>query len=409
MTLTLASEWLTHEGNTPFDKQDCERKAFPRLAEKIHTHFPRTPLCLLLDGLYANLNTIRLIESKRWKYITCIAPGAHTWYCLSQRTGRRMNTHAQHSLKHRLEYGLFWLSGAVFARLPYRAALLLGWGLAGIGHYLFRYRVDLAHARIREVFPTASPAQVRRIAWLSWRHLVFNLVDICRMKRMDQAWLRRHMVDYESAAARIREYLAYLGSGGAVGLSIHMGCVEMIARAIQQLGVDVFVIVKTQKNLLVDRQLNAMRGSTGITCIPQGAGLYKQVFRRLRRGGVLSVLNDIRAASGGIAVDFLGRQVSVSPGGLVFAKKTGVPVLAAFVVREGWTRHRLHLFPPICPDDRLPLDEDVKRMTQSAFDIFDQAVRAYPEQWFWYNKNWILAPARQNPASAATLPDGGAV
>ncbi len=58
-----------------------------------------------------------------------------------------MNTHAQHSLKHRLEYGLFWFSGAVFTRLPYRAALLLGWGLAGMGHYLFRYRVDLAHAR----------------------------------------------------------------------------------------------------------------------------------------------------------------------------------------------------------------------------------------------------------------------
>lgn len=76
MTLTLASEWLTNEGNEPFDKQDCELKAFPRLVEKVHNFFPRTPLCLLLDGLYASQNVIRLIESKRWKYIITFKEGS---------------------------------------------------------------------------------------------------------------------------------------------------------------------------------------------------------------------------------------------------------------------------------------------------------------------------------------------
>jgi len=69
MALSLASEMLTNEGNEVFDKQDCELKAFPRLVEKLYTFFPRTSLCLLLDGLYANQNVIRLIESRRWKYI----------------------------------------------------------------------------------------------------------------------------------------------------------------------------------------------------------------------------------------------------------------------------------------------------------------------------------------------------
>lgn len=76
MALTLASEMLTNEGNEFFDKQDCELKAFPRLAEKLYDLFPRTPFCLLLDGLYASQNVIRLIEDKRWKYIITFKKGS---------------------------------------------------------------------------------------------------------------------------------------------------------------------------------------------------------------------------------------------------------------------------------------------------------------------------------------------
>ncbi len=76
MALTIATEMLTNEGHELFDKQDCELKAFPRLVEKLHEFFPRTPLCLLLDGLYANQNVIRLIESNGWKYIITFKEGS---------------------------------------------------------------------------------------------------------------------------------------------------------------------------------------------------------------------------------------------------------------------------------------------------------------------------------------------
>jgi len=67
---------LTNEGNELFDKQDCELKAFPRLVDKLRRLFPRTKFCLLLDGLYANQNVIRLIESNRWKYIITFKEGS---------------------------------------------------------------------------------------------------------------------------------------------------------------------------------------------------------------------------------------------------------------------------------------------------------------------------------------------
>jgi len=51
------------------DKQDCELKAFYRLATRLKKRFPRLPLCLLLDGLYAGGPTFQVCNNYDWKYL----------------------------------------------------------------------------------------------------------------------------------------------------------------------------------------------------------------------------------------------------------------------------------------------------------------------------------------------------
>jgi len=50
-------------------KQDCELKAFYRLAKRMKKQFPRLPMCLLMDGLYAGGPTFSICEQNRWKYL----------------------------------------------------------------------------------------------------------------------------------------------------------------------------------------------------------------------------------------------------------------------------------------------------------------------------------------------------
>ena len=66
--LSLASEWI--ENNTgEFVKQDCERKAFVRLAAKLKKQYPRLPVCILADGLYPYENAFKICEDYGWKFI----------------------------------------------------------------------------------------------------------------------------------------------------------------------------------------------------------------------------------------------------------------------------------------------------------------------------------------------------
>ena len=50
-------------------KQDCELKAFYRLAKRLKQRFPRLPLCLSLDGLFAGGPTFALCDRHDWQYM----------------------------------------------------------------------------------------------------------------------------------------------------------------------------------------------------------------------------------------------------------------------------------------------------------------------------------------------------
>ena len=51
-----------------YNKQDCESKAFLRLAPRIKQMFPQTPFSLLLDALYADQTVMRLAIANGWNF-----------------------------------------------------------------------------------------------------------------------------------------------------------------------------------------------------------------------------------------------------------------------------------------------------------------------------------------------------
>lgn len=70
LTLPLLSEFLNYaQGDTSNDKQDCETRAFHRLARRLKTAFPRLPIMLLLDGLYPNGPVLQTCRDHRWQFM----------------------------------------------------------------------------------------------------------------------------------------------------------------------------------------------------------------------------------------------------------------------------------------------------------------------------------------------------
>lgn len=65
---SIRTEFIENPGENP-SKQDCELKAFYRLAERLKAEFPRLPICLSLDSLFAGGPTLSLCEQYNWKFM----------------------------------------------------------------------------------------------------------------------------------------------------------------------------------------------------------------------------------------------------------------------------------------------------------------------------------------------------
>ena len=72
--ISLATEWIANP-LSEYDKQDCEREAFVRLAAKLKQLYPRLPICLTADGLYPYQRFLDICRTNRWAFILTFKDG----------------------------------------------------------------------------------------------------------------------------------------------------------------------------------------------------------------------------------------------------------------------------------------------------------------------------------------------
>jgi Kdo2-lipid IVA lauroyltransferase/acyltransferase len=298
-----------------------------------------------------------------------------------------------HRINHTAEYIMLRGLRVIVNILPLRAALALGWL---IGKFLFhglRFRRDKAESRLKQVFGDRFTAKERqRIAWLSFRNICFNAVEAARFGKLTPEKLQK--MPLYSGIVSMQEI--YRKNGAFIFSTAHMGNWDLGGIACKLAGIPVFSIARRQKNPLTDELLNKMRNATGMEVVLNDSKILKNVVRRLKDGEVLAILPDVRSATEALSIDFLGGQANLGAGAALFAQMANCPIYPVALIRRGWTHHEYKVFDPIFPDPSLDKKEDWQRMMQQLVSIFDAEIRANPEQYFWFNKRWVLDPIRKS-------------
>lgn len=293
--------------------------------------------------------------------------------------------------KHIIEYlfarGLFGLVNA----LPLRMALGAGWLIARFFFHILRYRTVEAQRRLEEVFGDRfTPRERRHIAWISFRNICFNAVEAARFGKLTPEKLQR-MPLYEQMK-QVQKY--HQENGPLVFTTAHMGNWDLAGVAAKLDGMPIFSIARRQKNPLTDQLLNDMRNATGMEVLLNDSRILQNVVKKLKKGAVLAILPDVRSATEALPIDFLGGQANLGPGTAIFAQMAKCPIVPLVVIRKGWTQHEAKIFDPILPNPEADKAEDRLRIMQEVLAIFDAQIREHPEQYFWFNKRWVLDPIK---------------
>ena len=296
----------------------------------------------------------------------------------------------------RLEYILLILVGKLVRLLPLRGALALGWVVAAATHFIVRVNVKRTHQRIRQVLGEDTPAKkIRKTAWISWRNLFFNAIEALRFPLLTPKKIAKHPM--ASLVPTLKNILKKQKGKGFILATPHMGSWEIAGVAADLSNIPIFAIARKQKNPLVDKYINQMRQSFSLEILFKHRQIGKAVIDRINQGKILAILPDIQVRRNGVTVDFLNGQATIAPGTAHFAQLTNSPIYPAVMRREGWTQHAVTLLDPIYPDpNTTDKKEDQQRMMKELMAGLSTEILKNPEQYFWYNKRWVVSPSEKD-------------
>jgi len=303
------------------------------------------------------------------------------------------------SAKHLIEYAGLRSVFLVINALPYRPALVVGWVLAWCVHWLFRFRVAEARRRIREVFPDLPVADVRRIGWVSFRNVVFNSVEMMRAGHLTTEWMQAH-VDMGNVFDVARRHLKQRPVIFAV---VHMGNWDLAGQAVEMGGIPSFFIMRSQRNPYTTRLLNAGRTAQGSEVLDRDdPSIVRKAVRMLKEGKTMAIMLDLRARTEAMSLEFLGHHANIAGGVGLIAWLSGAAVLPLRIVRKGWTRHEVQVLDEILMDRSADKGAEIERITREALGTLSAQVMRSPEQYFWFNRRWVLEPVSSAVSASGT-------
>jgi len=271
-------------------------------------------------------------------------------------------------------------------RLPYKAlkvvmhVFIFVWSRMAI-----RLR-RIAHESLRIAFAKEMDEKKRRrIVRDCFENVGCSMVDLIYYSEYPAGVAKRFTIEG-------REYLdrALAAGRGVVVVTAHFGNFCLMMLNLAQLGYKVNCIIRRTRDEDIGQTIFKAMSKVGvhpIYSIPARQSV-QQSLKALRQNEILCILLDQHFGSGsGVYVDFFGRKAATATGPIVFANRTGSPILPVFTVRDG-ADYKIIIEPPFelqaAEDDQAFLEKNVTGITR----IIEGYIRRYPAEWGWMHRRW---------------------
>ncbi|MBQ4440020.1 MAG: lysophospholipid acyltransferase family protein [Kiritimatiellae bacterium] len=282
-----------------------------------------------------------------------------------------------------LEYCALRGACAIVNAIPYPVAMWMARLAAKIAVRIFKFKRERTFARIEQVFPGSDKARKLEIAEFSLFNVLANGLEMVRAPKLSRKWMDRHVVDGAEYKDKLQHYVDE--GKGVVIMVPHSGNWYMAAWSMAKYGLPLFAIAARQRNPKIDAWMTRQYGDIEVLCRSE-RGTLNRIKDYLQGGRAFAILPDLRVPTPDTEVEFLGHKANVSHAACMFAVKCGSPVVVAAMSRKGGKHVYNHLA------TLRPEGKTAQELTQEAMKILSDHVMAHPEEWFWYNKRWILEP-----------------
>jgi phosphatidylinositol dimannoside acyltransferase len=249
--------------------------------------------------------------------------------------------------------------------------------------------VQVLEGNLRRVIgPEATGAELRALSRAGMASYARYWFEVFRLPVIS----KKRLVDEMGFVPGEAEVHATLAAGRGVVLALpHMGNWDQAGAWIIAEGVPRFTTVaeRLEPESLAHRFF-AFRESLGFEVLPATGAVsrFGTLAQRLRDGGLVCLPADRDVTGSGIKVDFFGEQAMMMGGSAALAVQTGAALMPVtlWFKDQGWGAHIHEEIPVPAEGSRR---EKVLAMTQAVARVFEEGIRAHPEDWHMLQRVFV--------------------
>ena len=280
---------------------------------------------------------------------------------------------------------------ALIRFLPHGAALAFGRLVGRLARLLLWKKTDKCEARCVKSLGVGVTL-ARDIVKKSFVNMGMSVVEFIRFPCMKDRV--KDFAIFDKASKKILTEAISRGRG-VILMVAHMDNWELAAMRVISEGFPLHVVYTPQRNQGgANDIITKIRTETeGMLLIGnKGAGL-REIFRALRSGGVVVIMQDLDARRDGIIMNFLGLPASTHDGVVKLYQKFKCPIIPVHYLRDprDFSRHSV-TFTEILSDrtdkNGRPFGEDLEASLELCNEVIESWIRQNPEQWMWIMDRW---------------------
>lgn len=288
---------------------------------------------------------------------------------------------------------ILWLIEAIFliilglpiALLPLKIARYVGEFIGLLFFYLIPSRRKIAIDNIKNTIVAGglttneSPEKLAKKTYLNFGKSFAEIIKL--YYGLGKKMIRN--VEYQGTE---NFFAAHARNHGILVITGHCGNWELIPPSAVRVFGQFNIIARPINNIYLHKIISKVRIAYGNTLIDK-KGAVRNLLNAAKNNQIIAVLIDQASNDKeGFIVNFLERRAWASKMPALIAAKTGIPIVPAFIHREG-EKHIVEIFPEL-PMLRENDEQSLQKDTQMIADSVANYIRQYPTEWLWTHRRW---------------------
>jgi len=272
------------------------------------------------------------------------------------------------------------------------ANLLYGFakGISSLAYRFASKQRNIALDSLRIAFgKEKTPEELEKIARDCFTFIAKSAVEL--MFLMDKPIELRNSVVIEG-----QEHLnrALAAGKGVILVSAHFGNFPLLLGRLAIEGYKSAGIMRPMRDARVEKIFMKKREKFGVKTIysqPRNV-CVNSTIQALRNNELVFIPIDQNFGTGGVFVNFFGKQAATATGPVILAQRTKAALLPCFIIRQPDDTHKIIFESAINLEIKDDAEETVHINIQKLTTIIEKYIRKYPAEWGWIHRRWKSQP-----------------